>query len=186
MTNFTALYDACVLYPPSLRDLLLQLAVDGLHRAKWSEKIHEEWIRNVTANKPNINTEKLIKTKELMNTAVLDCLVIGFDEIEESLTLPDENDRHVLAAAIVSHSDVIVTYNLKDFPKNAIEKYGIEAQHPDDFLMSLLDLNYPQVINSIQSIIKRLKNPPLTADQYLKRLETLHLKNSVAFLRRYM
>ncbi|KTC65056.1 Uncharacterised protein (plasmid) [Legionella adelaidensis] len=155
MTKFTALYDACVLYPPSMRDLLIQLAVDGLHRAKWSEKIHSEWIRNALINNPHLNIETLTKTKELINNAVLDCLVEDFHELEASLNLPDENDKHVLAAAIVSHSDVIVTYNLKDFPRGSLEKYGIEAQHPDIFLLHLLELNQHIVIKSIQAIYKK-------------------------------
>lgn len=184
-TNFTALYDACVLYPPSLRDLLIQLAADGMHRAKWSNRIHEEWIRNVRINNPNLTIETLTRIKNLMNTAVPDSLVENYEDIESSLLLPDHNDCHVLAAAIVSHSDVIVTYNLKDFPRSSLDKYGIEAQHPDQFISHLLELNINQALDSVRSIINRLKNPPYTAKMYLAKLADRGLKKSVSILRQH-
>lgn len=186
MTNFTALYDACVLYPAPLRDLLIQLAADGLHRAKWSERIHEEWIKNALSNNPSLTREKLNFTKDLMNRAVLDCVVEGYEEIELALTLPDKNDRHVLAAAIISSSDVIVTFNLKDFPKEQTGKYAIEAQHPDIFLLHLIDLNLEKVLSSLRSIRRRLKKPPYNGIEYLGLLERQGLKDSVAVLRRHV
>lgn len=155
MTNFTALYDACVLYPVPLRDLLMQLAFDGLHRAKWTNRIHDEWIRNLLKNRPDLSVELLHKTKMDMNNAVLDSLVENYESIEEGLTLPDVDDRHVLAAAIVSSSDVIVTFNLKDFPKHELSKYAIKAQHPDIFLINLIDLNYEKVLTSLKTVRNR-------------------------------
>ncbi len=74
-----------------------------------------------------------------MNDAVRDCLVTGYEDLIASLSLPDPDDRHVLAAAIRADADVIVTYNLKDFPAETLAPFDIEAQHPDDFLVSLLD-----------------------------------------------
>ena len=184
MTNFTAFYDACVLYPAPLRDLLIQLAFDGLHRAKWSNRVHDEWIRNALKNNTNLTKEKLEKTKQLMNAAILDCLVEGFEEIESSLNLPDKDDHHVLAAAIVSSSDVIVTFNIKDFPKEYLNKYGIEPQHPDKFICHLLDLNFDAVTNSILSIQERLKNPPYTINDYLNILEKQGLSESISLLKK--
>lgn len=100
MANFTAIYDACVLYPAPLRDFLLRLAMTELFRARWSDHIHGEWMNGVVRNRPDIPIEQLDRTRKLMNQAVPDCLVTGYEELMDSLQLPDPNDRHVLAAAI--------------------------------------------------------------------------------------
>jgi hypothetical protein len=67
VANFIALYDACVLYPAPLRDLLMHMALTDLYRAKWTNAIHEEWIRNVLANRPDLTRQQLERTCELMN-----------------------------------------------------------------------------------------------------------------------
>jgi hypothetical protein len=126
-SNFTALYDACVLYPAPLRDLLMHLALTNLYRAKWTNSIHEEWMRNVLANRSDLARKTLERTRDLMNSNVRDCLVEGYEKLIPALTLPDPDDRHILAAAIRSSSSVIVTYNLKDFPTKTIKEYGIVA-----------------------------------------------------------
>lgn len=182
MVNFTVLYDACVLYPAPLRDLLMQLATCELYRAKWSERIHQEWIRNVLKNRPDLNIEILEKIRKTMDKSVLDCLVEHFDDIEQSLKLPDPNDNHVLAAAIVSGCDVIVTFNIKDFPSKELDKYGIEAQHPDDFLMNLTDLNINKFCSAIKAVRTRLKNPPKNTNDYLLTLEKQGLPKTAEFL----
>src|ERR1035437_9280364 len=129
---FTVVFDACVLYPASLRDVLLELSTEGIFRARWTDKIHEEWISNLLKNSDGkITPEILARTRELMNQAVPDCLVTGYEQIIESLDLPDKDDRHVLAAAIVAKAGAIVTMNLKDFPDANLDEFGIEAQHPD-------------------------------------------------------
>lgn len=140
MSNFTVLYDACVLYPAPLRDLLMHVAMTDLYRAKWTDAIHDEWTRNVLKDRPDLTPEQLQRTRDLMNAHVRDCLVTGYETLIDAITLPDPKDRHVLAAAIRAGADVIVTFNLKDFPENDLKPYGIEAQHPDDFLTFQLDL----------------------------------------------
>ena len=115
-SKFTVIYDACVLYPNYLRDILIQLAIADLFRAKWTNLIHDEWIRNLIENRPDLPKEKLNQVKDLMNSQVRDSLVTDFEQLIPSLTLPDPNDRHILAAAIVAEADVIVIFNLKDFP----------------------------------------------------------------------
>ena len=115
-SKFTVIYDACVLYPNYLRDILIQLAIADLFRAKWTNLIHDEWIRNLIENRPDLPREKLNQVKDLMNSQVRDSLVTDFEQLIPSLTLPDPNDRHILAAAIVAEADVIVIFNLKDFP----------------------------------------------------------------------
>jgi len=123
--KFTVIYDACVLYPNYLRDILIQLAITDLFRAKWTNLIHEEWIRNLIDNRPDLPREKLNQVKDLMNSQVRDSLITDFEQLIPSLTLPDPNDRHILAAAIVAEVDVIVTFNLKDFPDLYLSQYGI-------------------------------------------------------------
>src|SRR5712691_5675823 len=127
-----AIYDANILYPAPLRDLFIRLAQAGLVRARWAEAIHEEWIRNVLKDNPRLSAERLARTRALMNEAVRDCLVAGYEDLIASLSLPDPDDRHVLAAAIRASADVIVTYNLTDFPAAMLARFDIEAQHPDD------------------------------------------------------
>lgn len=154
----TAVYDANVLYPAPLRDLFIRLAQAGLVRARWTEAIHEEWVRNVLADNPSLSAERLTRTRTLMNEAVRDCLVTGYEDLVESLTLPDPDDRHVLAAAIRANAEVIVTFNLKDFPATALASYNIEAQHPDEFLVSLFDAAPGPVCGAVKR--QRLRNPP--------------------------
>lgn len=133
MATFTALYDACVLYPAPLRDLLMRLALTDLFRARWTDQIHDEWIRNLLANRADLTAEQLERTRTLMNSHVRDCLVTGYEPLIEGLALPDPDDRHVLGAAIRACASVIVTFNLKDFPANVLEPLGVERQHPDAF-----------------------------------------------------
>lgn len=181
--NFTVIYDACVLYPNTLRDLLMELATKNIFRAKWTEEIHQEWMRNVHKNKPEISLEKLNRVKELMNENVLDSLVTGYEWIIPSLNLPDKDDRHVLAAAIKARAAVIVTTNLKDFPPSELEKYEIEAQHQDTFITNLIDLYPVQVIEAIYRCHKRLKNPPCTLNEYLLKLQKQELPNTVSMIK---
>ncbi len=113
------------------------LAQAGLVRAKWSETIHDEWLRNVFKDNPQISPDRLARTRKLMNEAVRDCVVAGYEDLIDSLALPDPDDRHVLAAAIRAGAEVIVTCNLTDFPGEILACYDIEAMHPDDFLVGL-------------------------------------------------
>ena len=116
----SVVYDACVLYPPPLRDFLMQLALTDLFRAKWKDAIHDEWMHNRQAARPDIKPEELQRTRQLMDSGVRDALVTGYKFLIPTLSLPDENDRHVLAAAIHSQASVIVTFNLKDFPEESL------------------------------------------------------------------
>ena len=111
-------YDACVLYPATLRDLLIRLAQTGLVRARWSELILDEVFTNLTANRPDLDPERLARTRHLMDAAIPDVTVTGHEYLIDQLTLPDPDDRHVLAAAIHAGADLIVTANLTDFPPN--------------------------------------------------------------------
>ena len=76
-SNFTVIYDACVLYPAPLRDFLMRLALTDLFRARWSRDIHDEWIRNVLKDRADLTPLQLERTRNLMDSHVRDCLVTG-------------------------------------------------------------------------------------------------------------
>jgi predicted nucleic acid-binding protein len=163
----------------------MHLALTDLFRAKWTNEIHDEWIRNLLINRPDLTKERLQRTRDLMNSHVRDCLVFGYQDLIPSLTLPDINDRHVLAAAICAGADVIVTYNLKDFPVVTLEQYGIEAQHPDEFITHLIDLAPPVVCEAAKRQRMSLKNPPQSVDELLSAYERQGLAQTVSELRLY-
>jgi hypothetical protein len=182
----TAVYDANILYPAPLRDLFIRVAQAGLVRARWTEMIHDEWIRNVLKDNPRLLAERLARTRTLMNEAVRDCLVTGYDDLIASLSLPDPDDRHVLAAAVRAGAGVIVTYNLADFPAETLARFDVEAQHPDDFLVGLLDLAPGVVCAAVKRQRESLQNPPKTAEELLATLESQGLTQTVARLRQFI
>jgi hypothetical protein len=163
----------------------MELAAGGLFRVKWTAEIHNEWIRSVLENRTDLTADQLNRTRALMDSAIPDCLVEGYEEIIAGLTLPDLNDRHVLAAAIHSASDAIVTFNLKDFPKNYLAKYQIDLMHPDDFIFHQFGLDNAAVLVAAQRCRGRLRNPTKTAAEYLDTLEKQSLPKTVGELRQY-
>lgn len=183
-SRYTVVYDSCVLYPAPLRDLLMELASASLFRAKWSDDIHDEWIGALLGDRPEL-AERLARTRKLMDEAVLDCLVTGHYDLIPSLELPDPDDRHVLAAAIHAGADAIITFNLKDFPKEVAAQYNVEVLHPDDFIEFQYDFENAAVIIAAQRCRSRLKNPPLSVEEYLEVLARQKLPKTVAALLPY-
>ena len=183
MAALIAFYDANVLYPAELRNFLMHLALTGLFRAKWSAAVHEEWISNLLKNRPDLTREKLERTRQLMDKATLDALVEGYEDLIPTLSLPDENDRHVLAAAIRGQAQVIVTMNLKDFPSEALQQYEIEALHPDEFILQLIDVAPDVVMDAAETHRRSLKSPPKSIGEFLASLEAQGLPKTVAALR---
>lgn len=141
--NFTGLYDACTLFPMILRDLLVHTAMVELFKGRWTDAIHDEWIGGVVRSR-GIEEAKLRRTAELMNIAVPDCLITDYEKVSVDIDLPDEGDRHVIQAAVKGRVDVIVTFNTKDFPKDELLSFGIDVQHPDEFLTCILGLAPPR------------------------------------------
>jgi predicted nucleic acid-binding protein len=182
MKSIVAVLDACVLYPAPLRDFLMHLAVFDTFQAKWTEEIHAEWIRNVLKNRPDLKTEQLERTKQLMNAHTRDAIVENYESLIDSLKLPDENDRHVLAAAIYAKADLIVTFNLRDFPANELARYGVEAVHPDNFVQRLIESNANLVFSAAQQQWKSLKNPPKPLAEFLEILASNGLVKTVKYL----
>lgn len=177
-SSLSVIYDACVLYPAPLRDFLMQLALTDLFRAKWTDRIHDEWIEHLLLKRPDLTRDRLERTRDLMNSHVRDCLVDGYEPLIEKMSLPDPDDRHVLAAAVHARCNRIVTFNLKDFPKIALSGYGLQAQHPDEFISELLDLDAEAVCLSAREHHARLKNPRKTLEEYLQILRDQGLKNT--------
>ncbi len=182
MARLTVLYDSCVLYPAPLRDLLVRLARTDLFCVRWAEAIHDEWISNLLQARPDLSAEQLARTRRLMNVAVRDCLVTGYEARIANLTLPDPDDRHVLAAAIEAQAQTIVTFNLRDFPASHLELFEIVAQHPDEFLLHVIALNPLAVREAIEAHQQALKNPPKPPAAYLETLLKQGLPKAVSAL----
>ena len=124
-------------------------------------------------------------TRDLMNACTRDCLVTDYEALVPVLRLPDSNDRHVLAAAIVGRCDAIVTQNLRDFPEDAVGAHGIEVQHPDEFLRHQLSLEPAIFCTAVRKVRTRLKKPPYSVDDYLATLTQQGLVATVSELRQF-
>lgn len=183
---FTALYDASVLHPASIRDLLIRLGMTGLFRAKLTEQILDEMVTSITRRQPEIPVERLARTRNLMCEAIPDCLVSGHERLIDALELPDPDDRHVLAAAIRAGADVIVTFNLRDFPSEQLDRYSIEAQSPDVFVLYLVDLAPAAVAGVLREQAADLRNPPRTVGEVVERLSSNGLSRSMAALSQHL
>src|SRR5262249_27262409 len=133
-----------------------------------------------------LTREQLERARTLMNSHVRDCLVTNYEDLIPSVALPDPDDRHVLAAAIRGTADMIVTFNLADFPADALARFGIEAQHPDDFIVHLLDLAPGPVCAAVKRQRESLRNPPKSADDLLATFESQGLPQTVARLREFI
>jgi hypothetical protein len=164
----------------------MHLAMTGLFRATWSAGVHDEWMSALLRNRPDLSREKLERTRSLMDQHATDALVTGYEDLIPGLKLPDPNDRHILAAAIRGRADVIVTANLRDFPAGTLAEFGIDAQHPDDFVLHLWDLAPAIVVEAARNHRESLKNPRKTVDEYLSDLAALGLRQTVSVLREPM
>jgi predicted nucleic acid-binding protein len=180
---FVVVYDANVLYPSTLRDLLIRVSQAGLVQAKWTEQILDEMFGALRRTRPDLDPVKLDRTRALMATAVRDWRVTGYEPLIEALKLPDPNDRHVLAAAIRARAQVIVTANLRDFPASELRQWDIEAKSPDEFIRDQISLDRAAVYAAVQQIADSWRNPPGSVDDVLDRLERNGLAVSVAELR---
>ncbi len=89
--------------------------------------------------RPDLSRKKLERTRMLMDLHAVDAVVTGYEDLIEELRLPDPNDRHILAAAIRGKADILVTANLRDFPAATLRSFGMEPQHPDEFILRLLE-----------------------------------------------
>jgi predicted nucleic acid-binding protein len=181
--TFIVVYDANVLYPNTLRDLLIRIAQAGLVQAKWTNQILEEMLRALNRNRPDIQQDKLDRLRVLMNAAVRDCLIDGYEPLMDGLKLPDPGDRHVLAAAIKAGAQVIVTSNLKHFPAADLQQWHVEAKSPDDFVMDQIGIDGRTVAACVQQIADSRTRPPQDVEDVLSQLERDSLVESIAAVR---
>jgi predicted nucleic acid-binding protein len=167
--RFSAILDANVIYPVIIRDVLLEFALHGLFKPLWSDLILEEVSRTLVHNgKKTVESAAAFVVK--MNQAFPDSRVSNFQHAIESGLCRDPDDEHVLAAARASNAGALVTFNLKDFPKNLFEDYGIELVHPDDFLLNLFDLDMGASLQALGGLLGYYKLPPRNSDELCVRL----------------
>lgn len=184
--HYTAFLDANILYSAAIRDIFIELALADMYRAKWSDNVHSEWLEAVLRNRPDIDRAKLERTRDLMNLAVPNASVTGYEHLIEHIPLEqDPKDRHVIAAAIVGNCDGIVTYNTAHFPKEAVIEFSLEVQHPDGFLATLLHREHRVFCAAVRSARVQKRKPPYTVEQHLSNLTARGLVDTVAELRQY-
>jgi len=183
----TVFFDANVLYPAPLRDFLLRIAKNAKLRARWTDKVHEEWISALLRNNRNLGRCQLEQSRRLMDSTIPNCLVEGYEKLLPALTRTNQNDRHVLAASICCCAAVLVTRNLRHFPYNVLGKYKIRAQSPDNFISELMGRDLGVVVKTAREHRDRLRieGYPKTVDEYLDTLKRNGLKQVVNELSRH-
>ncbi|UXU87805.1 PIN domain-containing protein [Burkholderia sp. S-53] len=170
--RYTALLDACVLFPIAVADSLMSLATTGLFAAKWTRRIEQEWIANLEEFRPQLKG-KLGVRRDSMREAVPDWEVVesAWTPLVGNVPLPDPDDQHVLAAALAGHADCIVTANLRDFPAETVSPYGIEVIHPDRFIINQWDLDSIAAMSAFKRMRARWKKPQATPEDFAQALE---------------
>ncbi|MBV8471618.1 MAG: PIN domain-containing protein [Burkholderiaceae bacterium] len=170
--RYTALLDACVLYPLAVADALMSLASAGLFAAKWTTRIEAEWIAALEEKRPDLQG-RLLARRDLMRAAIPDWEVAqaAWTACAGGLTLPDPGDVHVLAAALAGHADCIVTANLRDFPREAVEPLGLEVIHPDTFIVARMDLDPLAALAAFKRMRARWEKPEASAEDFAAALE---------------
>lgn len=178
-----ALLDANVIYPAPLRDLLFSIAAEEVFQPLWTKQINEEWVKNLLQNRPDISRSQLQRTCDLMDKAFPMALIEGYENLISMLELPDSDDRHVLAAAIKSEADILVTFNLKDFQQGYINQFGVEVKHPDHFLCTLFERKPNSCVTAFKKMHNRLKHPPIPKGKLLDTLKVNDIKQFPALLK---
>ncbi len=182
--RYTALLDACVLYPLAMTDALLSLATAGFFAAKWTTRIELEWIRAIERQRPDL-VGKLDVRRDSMRVAILDWEVpeSAWTILEQGIQLPDPDDAHVLAAAVAGHADCIVTSNLKDFPSTVLDGFGIEAIDPDTFIINQWDLDPVNAIAAFKRMRARRQKPQSSPEDFAYAMEVGGLPTTAERLR---
>lgn len=178
--RFTCVLDTNVIYPVNIRDLLLWFAHYDLFTVKWSSGICDEWIKVMRGK--GLGQAEIDKRVGRMSAAFPDALVENYESLVDGLTLPDKDDRHVLAAAIKCNANLIVTNNLRDFPEAELAKYGLEARSADDFLTDIIDLNHERAVEAFKELVSNRRSPELDAYEVLDQFRRVGLKNTADYL----
>lgn len=178
--KFTAVLDTNVIYPVIIRDLLFWFAHYDLYTPKWSHHIFDEW-KDVMQRK-GVSPEESEKRVQKANLAFPDALVQNYENLIDHLELPDEKDRHVLAAAIKTNAHVIVSNNIKDFPEVVLDCYGLKIKTADDFLTDIIDLNPETAIKAFKEMVLNKKSPDWDEYEVLNNLRRNGLKDTANYL----
>ena len=180
--RYTAVLDACVLFSRLQRDVLLNLAHADLYTARWTQDIEREWASSLVEKYPDA-ADKIPRLVEHMREAIPDCLIVDYAPLITSIQLPDERDRHVLAAAIRGNADAIVSLNTKDFPASVLATFDIEIQTPDQFVLNQIMLNPPKALMAIKKMRERWERPSMLAADMVDLFEKRQLPQTAAHLR---
>jgi predicted nucleic acid-binding protein len=175
-----AVLDTNVIYPVIIRDLLFWFAHYDLFTPKWSRHIFAEW-KSVMVRK-GVLADVADKRVQIANIAFPDALVLDYERLLSNLKLPDPDDCHVLAAAIKSNADVIVTNNLKDFPEDYLSTFGLKVKSADHFLVDLIDLNHEEAIKAFKEMVLNKKKPELNEYEVLDLLRNSGLNETANYL----
>ncbi|UMB59903.1 PIN domain-containing protein [Lutibacter sp. A80] len=178
--KFIGILDTNVIYPIEIRDILFWFAHYDLFTPKWSKHIFEEWERVMI--RKGITQVEAKKRSNIANQAFPDAFVENYENLIPNIELPDKDDKHVLAAAIKTNANVIVTNNLKDFPQDYLAKFSISAKSADDFIADIIDLNNEKAIMAFRELVMNRRNPNLDEYQVLDNLRKNGLTNSANYL----
>ena len=187
--RYTAFVDACVLAKSLPRNLVLTLAEAEFFRVRWSRPIMDETkraIERMLAAKPDA-AKRAAQACDAMERAFEDAMVDGFDRfLPVCAVLPDQNDIHVLAAAIKTRADVLVTDNLKHFPENVLETFNMEVRSADEFIADTVALDEGRAVAAIGRMRQDSRRPPLTAEKLLLTMEARGLLQTADALKPYV
>lgn len=178
--RYTCVLDTNVIYPIEIRDLLFWFAHYDLFTPKWSQNIFSEWERVML--RKDVSQAEATKRINKSNEAFPDALVINYESLIDGLSLPDPDDCHVLAAAIKTNANIIVTNNLKDFPNDYLKTFGLTAKSADDFLTDIIDLNPDTAIKAFKELVLYRRNPDLDEFEVLDIMRRQGLKNAADYL----
>src|SRR5690606_35066432 len=178
--RFKAVLDTNIIFPIVIRDLLFWFAHYELYTPKWSDHIFDEW-KNVMLRR-GVAEEETKRRIQKANLAFPDALVINYGPLIDQLQLPDPKDRHVLAAAIKTNADIIVTNNLKDFPEDYLNSFGLKAKKADDFLTDIIDLNPDQAKAAFHEMVLNRQNPTMNEFEVLDSLRKCGLQETANYL----
>lgn len=178
--RFTCVLDTNVIYPIDIRDLLFWFAYFELYTPKWSHHIFDEWAD--VMKRKGLSDEEISKRIRRADLAFPDAQVENYESLVKGLELPDEKDNHVLAAAIKTNANIIVTNNLKDFPEDYLASFGLAAKSADDFITDIIDLNPQTAVKAFRKLVLNRVNPDMDEFEVLKRFRKLGLTDTANYL----
>ena len=180
--RFKAVLDTNVLYPIVIRAFLFWLAWYDMYTPAWSNHIFEEWESVCSRKFPELPKEEIMKRLKKADEAFPFARVENYEPLMEGLELKDQDDNHVLAAAIKINANVIVTQNLPDFPEDYLSQFNIGVKSADDFICDIIDLEMEKAVQAFLEMVSHKKKPPLNVYDVLDSMRTVGLVKAADFL----